>query len=106
MPAVVTADVESAHSEALRHFAFYEQIPSYRRVLDLERVARAAELALIGDEETVAAGIGRYFDAGATEVVLTATDLTGPADHRPSGRTGQTGLRCHQNVMSEAASPG
>ncbi|NKX86818.1 TIGR03564 family F420-dependent LLM class oxidoreductase [Nocardia coubleae] len=82
VPAVVTADVERARSEALRHLAFYEQIPSYRRVLDLEGVTRAAELALIGDEETVAAGIRRYFDAGATEVVLTATDLTGQTDHR------------------------
>ncbi|MEV0686210.1 TIGR03564 family F420-dependent LLM class oxidoreductase [Nocardia sp. NPDC050378] len=82
VPAVVTADVETARSEALRHLAFYEQILSYRRVLDLEGVTRAADLALIGDEETVAAGIRRYFDAGATEVVLTATDLSGQADHR------------------------
>lgn len=82
VPAVVTADAETARSAALRHLAFYEQIPSYRRVLDLEGVARAADLALIGDEETVAAGIRRYFDAGATEVVLTATDLTGQPDHR------------------------
>lgn len=81
VPAVVTADVEAASAKALQQLAFYEQIPSYRRVIELEGATRAADLALIGDEETVAAGIRRYFDAGATEVVLTTTDLTGPADH-------------------------
>jgi F420-dependent oxidoreductase-like protein len=80
VPAVVTSDVEGARANALRQLAFYEQLPSYQRVIALEGAQRAAELALIGDEETVAAHIRRYFDAGATEVVATATDLAGPED--------------------------
>ncbi|MFI1912385.1 TIGR03564 family F420-dependent LLM class oxidoreductase [Nocardia sp. NPDC020380] len=80
VPGVVTAEVEAARAKAAEQLAFYEQVPSYRRVLDLEGAGRAADVAIIGDEETVAAGIQRYYDAGATEVVLSATDLAGAAD--------------------------
>ncbi|MFC9999902.1 TIGR03564 family F420-dependent LLM class oxidoreductase [Nocardia sp. NPDC127526] len=82
VPAVVTADPDATRAQALDKLSFYEQVPSYRRVIDLEGASRAADLALIGDEETVAAGIQRYYDAGATEVVLTSTDLGSPADER------------------------
>jgi hypothetical protein len=37
---------------------------------------------VIGDEETLAAEIKRYFEAGATEVVVTNTGLSGGADRR------------------------
>ncbi|MEV6768347.1 LLM class F420-dependent oxidoreductase [Nocardia sp. NPDC051030] len=80
VPAVVTADVEGTRAKAVQQLAFYEQVPSYRRVIELEGAQRAADLAIIGDEETVAAEIQRYYDAGATEVVLTTTDLAGPKD--------------------------
>ncbi|HET6503426.1 MAG TPA: TIGR03564 family F420-dependent LLM class oxidoreductase [Amycolatopsis sp.] len=82
VPAVVTADRESAREVAVGQLAFYDQVPSYQRVIELEGASRAADLAVIGDEETVAAQVKRYFDAGATEVVVTATDLTGAADER------------------------
>ncbi|UGT42738.1 TIGR03564 family F420-dependent LLM class oxidoreductase [Nocardia yamanashiensis] len=90
VPAVVTAEAEAVRAQAIDKLAFYEQVPSYRRVIDLEGATRAAELALIGDEETIAAGIRRYFDAGATEVVLTSTDLSTPEDeHRTWALAGQ-----------------
>lgn len=90
VPAVVTADTEAVRAQAVDKLAFYEQVPSYRRVIDLEGATRAAELALIGDEETVTAGIQRYFDAGATEVVFTSTNLSTPEDeHRTWALAGQ-----------------
>jgi F420-dependent oxidoreductase-like protein len=79
---VVTSDVEAAREQALREMAFYEQVPSYHRVIALEGASRAADLAVIGDEDTVAAGVRRYFDAGATEVVFTRTDLGSPQDQQ------------------------
>ncbi|MEV0248830.1 LLM class F420-dependent oxidoreductase [Nocardia sp. NPDC050712] len=80
VPGVVTSDVEATRAKAVEQLAFYEQVPSYRRVIDLEGAQRAADLAVIGDEETVAAAIQRYYDAGATEVVFSSTDLAGPDD--------------------------
>ncbi|MFB9903577.1 hypothetical protein [Allokutzneria oryzae] len=47
--------------------------------------AQAADLALIGDEETVAARVQEHFDAGATEVVLSQTGLAGDATRRLGG---------------------
>jgi alkanesulfonate monooxygenase SsuD/methylene tetrahydromethanopterin reductase-like flavin-dependent oxidoreductase (luciferase family) len=42
--------------------------PSYQAILEREGISHAADLTLIEDEETVAAGIHRYLDAGATDV--------------------------------------
>lgn len=79
---VVTDDVDSARRTAVEQLAFYEQIPSYARVLELAGAARAADVAVIGDEKAVAAEVRRYRDAGATEVVFSGTDLAGEADRR------------------------
>ncbi|WP_327715423.1 LLM class F420-dependent oxidoreductase [Streptomyces sp. NBC_00490] len=82
VPGVVTADVEAVREAATESLAFYEQFPSYQRVIGLSGATRAADLAVIGDEETVAAEVRRYRDAGATEVAFTATDLGGEEDRR------------------------
>ncbi len=82
VPGLVTSDIEAAKQAATEQLAFYDQVPSYRRVIELSGATRAADLAVIGDEEAVAAGIRRYRDAGATEVVFTATDLGSEADRR------------------------
>ncbi|QIJ65930.1 LLM class F420-dependent oxidoreductase [Streptomyces sp. JB150] len=82
VPGVVTADVEAAREKAVEALGFYERFPSYERVIHLSGGTRAADLAVIGDEETVAAEVARYRAAGATDVVFTTTDLTGDADRR------------------------
>jgi F420-dependent oxidoreductase-like protein len=82
VPGVVTADVETVRETATETLTFYEQFPSYQRVIGLSGGTRAADLAVIGDEETVAAEVRRYREAGATEVVFTATDLGGEEDRR------------------------
>ncbi|WP_062211337.1 TIGR03564 family F420-dependent LLM class oxidoreductase [Streptomyces sp. NBRC 109706] len=86
VPAAVTAEVARVRDVATEELAFYESIPSYRRALDLSGADRAGELALVGDEETVAAGIRRYRNAGATEVVLTQTAMGGEAARRRTWR--------------------
>ncbi|MFJ2932195.1 LLM class F420-dependent oxidoreductase [Streptomyces sp. NPDC087219] len=82
VPGVVTAraEVEAVREKAAEALALYERIPSYRRAIEASGAARAAEIAVIGDEETVAAEVRRYREAGATEVVFTATELSGEDD--------------------------
>ncbi|BCM64803.1 putative monooxygenase [Streptomyces sp. EAS-AB2608] len=82
VPGVVTADPEAVRESATEALAFYERFPSYQRVIELSGGTRAADLAVIGDEEAVAAEVRRYREAGATEVVFTTTDLGGEADRR------------------------
>jgi F420-dependent oxidoreductase-like protein len=68
VPASVTADPERAKAHAFDALGGYARNSSYRAILDREGIGHPAELALIGDEETVAAGLRRYLDAGATDV--------------------------------------
>ncbi|MFI6090781.1 LLM class F420-dependent oxidoreductase [Streptomyces sp. NPDC051218] len=82
VPGVVTADAETVRDTATAALSFYEQFPSYQRVIGLSGATRAADLAVIGDEEHVAAEVHRYREAGATEVVFTSTELGGEADRR------------------------
>lgn len=82
VPGLVTDDTDAARQTFTEQLAFYEQIPSYARVIELSGGRRAADVAVIGDERTVAAEIRRYRDAGATEVVLSGTELAGDAARR------------------------
>jgi F420-dependent oxidoreductase-like protein len=68
VPASVTSDPERARAYARSTLGGYGGNPSYQAVLDREGIKHPAELALIGDEETVTAGIRRYLDAGATDI--------------------------------------
>ena len=84
--AVVTHDVAGAKEAAAEQMAFYQRIPSYRRVLDQEGVNTAAELLVVGDESTVAKGLRRYLEAGVTEITLTQSSLAGEADRQRTWR--------------------
>ena len=66
LPVCVTGDVDAARERAGRTFAIYGNLPSYRAMLDRERAAGPADVALVGDEETVAAAVGQLAEAGAT----------------------------------------
>ncbi|HEX7303245.1 TIGR03564 family F420-dependent LLM class oxidoreductase [Lentzea sp.] len=70
VPAAVTTDPQARRTMA-DGLAFYRQFESYRRVLALNGTEDPADVALIGDEDTVAKGVREYVEAGATEVVLT-----------------------------------
>lgn len=75
--AIVTDDVDAGRAAAEEATAFYDAIPSYQRVIASEGLERASELVLVGSSAEVRAGIQRYRDAGATEVVVTQTNLLG-----------------------------
>lgn len=68
LPVCVANDPDAAHSRAAREFAIYGQLPAYRAMLDREGVESPADLAIVGDEEAVAASIARVGDAGATDL--------------------------------------
>ncbi len=66
----VTDDAGTVRAEAAGRLAFYETVPSYRKVLNREGVAKAADLAVIGDARAVTGQLRTYLDAGATDVLL------------------------------------
>jgi len=67
LPVAVTADVDAARAQAAETFAVYGTLPSYQAMLEKEGAAGPADVAIVGDEETVAAGIRELAEAGVTE---------------------------------------
>ena len=67
LPVCVTDDVDGARERAAKMFAMYGFLPSYRAMLDREGAEGPADVAIVGDEAAVAAGIKRVADAGATD---------------------------------------
>jgi len=67
LPVCVTDEIDAGRRRAGRIFSVYGQLPSYRAMLDRERVAGPADVAIVGNEEAVAEEIARIAAAGATE---------------------------------------
>jgi F420-dependent oxidoreductase-like protein len=69
LPFCLTNDPDAARARAAKELVIYGQLPSYRAVLDREGAAGPADIAVVGDEAAVAAGVRRMADAGADELV-------------------------------------
>jgi hypothetical protein len=57
-------------------------MPSYRAMLDREGLAGPADLALVGDEKTLDAGLARMRDAGTTDFIASIIPSDPGADAR------------------------
>ncbi len=68
VPVAVTDDPDKARADAEQVFAIYGTLPSYRAMLDREGAGGPGDIALVGDEDTVRAGIARYAEAGVTDL--------------------------------------
>jgi F420-dependent oxidoreductase-like protein len=73
----------AAREAAAQYFSRYGQLPSYRAILDREGVKGPEEVALIGNEAAVGAGIAALANAGATD--FSAALFTPPGED--AGRT-------------------
>jgi F420-dependent oxidoreductase-like protein len=69
LPVCVSDDPDAARERAAKDFVVYGMLPSYRAMLDREGAAGPADVALVGSEADVRAGIERVADAGATDFV-------------------------------------
>lgn len=69
LPVCVTDNPDAARTRANRVFQIYGQLPSYRAMLDREGAANPGDIALTGDEESVAAQIAGLREAGVTDFV-------------------------------------
>jgi len=67
LPVTVTDDAEAVREAASQVFAIYGQLPSYRAMLDREGARHPGDVAIIGTEDEVAAGLEGLAAAGATD---------------------------------------
>jgi 5,10-methylenetetrahydromethanopterin reductase len=84
LPICVTDDTDAARAMAAKTFEVYGFLPSYRAMLDREGAAGPADVAIVGDEAAVAAGIQRVADAGATD--FAAAEFGRSAEERTQTR--------------------
>ena len=67
LPISVTDDRQAGFEAASNYFIRYGDLPSYRRMLNIEGVESSAEMALVGDERQVETQLRALADAGATD---------------------------------------
>ena len=64
---MLTNKPDEARALIGKALAIYGELPSYRAMIDREGVASPADLAIVGDEAALRAGLARVRDAGATD---------------------------------------
>jgi F420-dependent oxidoreductase-like protein len=69
LPVCVADDADAARARAARAFQLYGELPSYRAMLDREGAAGPADVAIVGDEDSVAGQIAALADCGVTDFV-------------------------------------
>ncbi len=67
LPVCVTDDPDHVRAAVGDLLAYYATLPSYRAMLDIEGVDGVEEISLIGDEDTVRAGLAEIAASGATD---------------------------------------
>lgn len=67
VPVVLTTNIEAARETIAKELVIYGQLPSYRAMLDREGVEGPADIAIVGDENTLRGEIKRFEDAGVTD---------------------------------------
>ena len=82
IPIALTNDAAGAREWAATNLVIYGQLPSYRAMLDKEGLAGPADLALVGDEKALDAGLARMRDAGVTDFIASILPSDAGADAR------------------------
>ena len=67
VPIVLTTNIDQARATIAENLTIYGQLPSYRAMLDREGVEGPADIAIVGDENTLRGEIKRFEDAGVTD---------------------------------------
>jgi len=67
LPIAIASDPAAAREAANKSFAIYGQLPSYRAMLDREGAAGPGDVAIVGDEAALRAGLQELRDAGVTD---------------------------------------
>lgn len=79
---VLTNDVDSANERVGKMLEMYGQMPSYRAMLDKEGTAGPSDLALLGDEKVLDAGLDRLRDIGVSDFEACIVPLDDGAEER------------------------
>ncbi len=82
IPIVLTTRVDQARESIANNLTIYGQLPSYRAMLDREGVAGPADIAIVGDENSLRGEIKRFEDMGVTDFNAAVMDVEDGAQAR------------------------
>ena len=82
LPIVLTTNVDEAKAKISENLVIYGQLPSYRAMLDREGAAGPADIAIVGDENTLRGEIKRFEDMGVTDFNAAVMDVEPGARER------------------------
>jgi alkanesulfonate monooxygenase SsuD/methylene tetrahydromethanopterin reductase-like flavin-dependent oxidoreductase (luciferase family) len=82
LPIALTHEPDAARERIAKQLAIYGQLPSYRAMLDLEGADGPADIALVGDEKDLEAGLTRLRDAGVTDFDAAIVPVDAEAEAR------------------------
>lgn len=84
VPVCVTSKPDAVREVIAGALAGYNDLPSYRGVMDAEGAGGPADVSVVGDEDAVRAGLAAFAEAGATD--FSALELGTDADERAATR--------------------
>jgi len=87
LPIALASDADLARQRAAQTFQFYGQLPSYRRMLDLEGVQGPHEVAIVGSEEQVEAQLRRLAAIGVSDFLASIFPAGDGDDAQSMART-------------------
>lgn len=99
VPVAVTNAPATARAQAAKSLRFYDQFPSYQKIMAREGVTHAADLAVIGDPDAVIRELLRYRAAGATDLVLN------PFETEPSALHGLCAVAAELDATAPSTPP-
>ena len=79
---LLTSHPDVARERLSRKMAVYNQMPSYRAMLDKEGALHPADLALVGDEQVLDDGLDRLRDLGVSDFEAVIVPLDDAAQSR------------------------
>lgn len=82
LPIVLTNDADTVRARIGEALVMYGQLPSYRAMLDKEGAAGPADVALVGDESELDAGLDRLRDVGVTDFDAAIVPVEDGAEER------------------------
>ncbi|MDA1188208.1 MAG: LLM class F420-dependent oxidoreductase [Chloroflexi bacterium] len=71
----VTNKPDEVNNRLVGDLRVYGRLPSYRRLLDIERVLHPHDLAIVGDEKTVERELKQFAEIGASDLLVTPFPL-------------------------------
>jgi F420-dependent oxidoreductase-like protein len=80
LPTAATDDENAGRRQAAESYARYGDLVNYRRVLDIEGVESPAEVAVIGNEQSIQRQLEAFAEGGATDFVGNIFDIPGEPD--------------------------